>query len=145
MPVLRQLVVPLLLVVAWLPACQRSVPSPSAADGGAEQETAPLGTVTLEIQTEAGMETYQVDGVAAGTTVESLMRSIDQFPVTVQGSGLTAFVDRIGDKSTSGSAGWTFRVDGEFANHGIGSVTLAPPTTVRWSFADASELPDGGK
>jgi hypothetical protein len=36
--------------------------------------------------------------------------------------------------------GWTFKVDGKLANQGIGSTTLTPPTTITWSYRDASEI-----
>ena len=72
--------------------------------------------------------------------IGKVMGSIDQIPITMRGSGLTAFVDGIGDKSTSGSEGWTFKVDGQFANQGIGSTALSPPTTITWSYGDASDF-----
>lgn len=67
------------------------------------------------------------------------MRSIDQVPISIRGSGQTAFVDAIGGQSTSPGKGWTFQVNGEFANQGVGSTTVTPPATIRWSFGDASE------
>ena len=42
----------------------------------------------------------------------------------------------IGDRATNSTDGWTFKVDQEFANQGIGSTSLNPPTTVTWSFGD---------
>ena len=62
------------------------------------------------------------------------MRSIKDVPVKVDGSGTTAFVDKIGERATDSTDGWTFKVDGEFANQGIGGTVLTPPTTVTWSF-----------
>ena len=114
--------------------CQETLlpPAPTAGRG--------TGTVTIEIESGDDTATFEVQDVAAGTTLESLMRSIVQVPVSIQGSGLTAFVDGIDGQSTSGSEGWTFKVDGQFANEGIGSMTLTPPTTITWSYSDASEF-----
>ena len=67
------------------------------------------------------------------------MRSIDQVPIKMRGSGQSAFVEGIGDQSNTGSMAWTFKVDGEFANQGVGSTTLRPPVTITWSYGDARE------
>ncbi|MGI9471644.1 MAG: DUF4430 domain-containing protein [Rubripirellula sp.] len=98
------------------------------------------GTVTMEIATKGETQKVEIDNVAAGTTLEQVMRSVKDMPVRLRGSGVTAFVDAIGDQATTGTEGWVFRVDGEFANQGVGSTKLDPPTTVTWTFGDASEL-----
>jgi hypothetical protein len=91
--------------------------------------------VTIEIQTEDGsVETLEIADVAYGTTLETVMRSVDQVHVDLSGSGTTAFVRSIGEVEMDAREGWTFKVDGEFANQGIGRTVLHPPTTVRWSF-----------
>lgn len=125
-----------ILVVSLL-GCRGSAPSsPEVAD--ATQS----GTVTVQIHTGSQFETIRIDDVQPGTTVESLMRSIDQIAVSIQGSGVTAFVDGLGDTSTSSHQGWKYQVDGEFANQGIGSTALTPPTTITWTYGDASEMAD---
>ncbi|WP_419580439.1 DUF4430 domain-containing protein [Stieleria magnilauensis] len=96
---------------------------------------AAVGVVTLEIQSaDAATQSIQVPDVADGTTLETVMRMVEQVPVSVSGSGSTAFVDSIGDIKTDASQGWTFKVDGAFANQGIGQTVLHPPTTVTWSY-----------
>lgn len=124
----------LLIAIAFAPliGCGKR-PQPVAAPGA-------TGTVTMEIDFGDHSESIRIDGVESGTTLEAVMRSIDQLPISIRGSGVTAFVDGIGNVSTNSSEGWTFQVDGEFANQGIGSTTLSPPTTIRWSFGDASEI-----
>lgn len=114
--------------------CSRSAPvsDPSAT-------AATTGTVTIEIVTNTGTQTIEIPDVAAGTSLEDVMRSIEAVSIKIQGSGTTAFVDRIGDQGTNTTDGWTFKVDGEFANQGIGSTTLTPPNTVTWSFGDFEE------
>ncbi len=107
--------------------CGQTPPPPSA--------DAAVGVVTIEIQSEdAATQSIQVPDVADGTTLEAVMRMVEQVPVSVSGSGSTAFVDSIGDVKTDASQGWTFKVDGAFANQGIGQTVLHPPTTVTWSF-----------
>ncbi len=123
-----------LLACVFFLGCQKTLLPPAPTTGRG------TGTVTIEIESDDDTATFEIKDVAAGTTLESLMRSIDQVPVSIQGSGLTAFVDGIDDRSTSGSEGWTFKVDGEFANEGIGSITLTPPTTITWSYGDASDF-----
>ena len=93
-----------------------------------------VGTVTIEIESETANETLMIEDVADGTTVEEVMRRIDQIPVTIHGSGVTAFVDQLGETATSTDSGWTYTVDGEFANQGIGTTTISPPTTITWTF-----------
>ncbi|PAY16710.1 hypothetical protein CKO51_25050 [Rhodopirellula sp. SM50] len=103
-------------------------PPPPAAD-------AAVGVVTIEIQSaDAATQSIQVPDIADGTTLETVMRMVEQVPVSVSGSGSTAFVDSIGDVKTDASQGWTFKVDGAFANQGIGQTVLHPPTTVTWSY-----------
>ena len=87
--------------------------------------------------------TFDIEEVRAGTTLEAVMRRIDQIPVTIGGSGATAFVDKIGETATSGSEGWTYTVDGEFAMKGVGQTTLSPPTTVEWTFGSMRQEAGG--
>ena len=90
-----------------------------------------VGTVTIEIESDEEVLTLKIDGVREGETVESVMRRIEQVPITIHGKGPTAFVDQIGERATNRSEGWTYRVDGEFAMQGIGQLELSPPTTIR--------------
>ena len=116
------------LALLTLSGCQQQPAAPSA--------DAAKGTVTLEINDGNQKESFQVTDVADGSTLESVMRDFTQIPVVVQGSGTTAFVESIGDTATSQSEGWTFQVDGKFANQGVGKTILHPPTTVTWSYGD---------
>jgi hypothetical protein len=114
--------------------CSRSTPvaDPVAADNK-------TGIVTIEVVNDTGNQTFEIPNVVSGTMLEEVMRSIKDLPIKIQGSGTTAFVDQIGDRATNSTDGWTFKVDGEFANQGIGSTSLNPPTTVTWSFGDFEE------
>ncbi|QEF97241.1 hypothetical protein Mal15_12800 [Stieleria maiorica] len=116
-----------LLITFIAVGCDRTPPPPAA--------DANVGVVTIEIRSgDTDKQSIQVPDVADGATLESVMRMVDQVPVSVSGSGTTAFVDSIGDVQTDATQGWTFKVDGEFANQGIGQTVLHPPTTVTWSY-----------
>ncbi len=94
----------------------------------------PTGTVTLEFVIDENTKVLTIDDVHEGATLESVLLGVTDPVVSVRGSGTTAFVDKIGDVATSANEGWTFSVDGEWANEGVGSIKLQPPTTVRWEF-----------
>lgn len=94
------------------------------------------GTVTVEVKLGEELRTFEVPDVADGATLESVMESIDQIPINMTGSGTTAFVNAIGDTKTNSTEGWTFMVDGQWADTGIGSTVLHPPTTVTWVFGE---------
>ena len=100
----------------------------------ADSDNESVGRVTFVIHQGADDVTFSLDGVPQGATLETVMRQIDQTPISIRGSGPTAFVDQIGESRTSGSEGWTYTVDGEFATRGIGETQLHPPTTVEWKF-----------
>lgn len=97
---------------------------------------AATGTVTIEIVGKTKTHRIDIADVAQGTSLEHVMRSIDKVPIKLNGSGKTAFVDKIGDQGTDATGGWTFTVDGEHANQGIGNTWLFPPTKVTWRFGD---------
>jgi hypothetical protein len=99
--------------------------------------SAPTGTVILTIQLpDQEARVVKVANVAEGDTLESVMRSVEEVPIEITGSGSTAFVKSIDGLATGSSEGWTFRVDGEFAEQGIGATHLNPPTEVTWTFGE---------
>ena len=98
------------------------------------------GTVKLEIRGSDPPVTIEIADVQTGTTLEQVMRSVTQIPISIRGSGVTAVVDAIGERASSGGEGWVFRVDGVHANQGVGSTVLTPPTTITWIYGDAGDL-----
>jgi len=92
-----------------------------------------VGTVTIIIQMPDGEVRQEFDSVMSGTTIADLMAKIESPKVTMIGSGDTAFVKSIGDLGTDAGKGWTFRVDGQWADSGVGAYRLDPPATVQWS------------
>jgi hypothetical protein len=102
-------------------------PTPPAAD-------APRGTVTMQFRLGEETKSITIEQVADGESLESLMRNLSDVEVSMRGSGTTAFVDSIDGTETDASAGWTFKVDGEWSDKGVGATVLHPPTTVTWEF-----------
>jgi hypothetical protein len=97
------------------------------------------GPITVEIETPSGqIKRLTAPDVAAGTSVESLMRSLEEVEVAIRGSGTTAFVQSLDGTATGTGKGWTFTIDGEFAMKGIGQTELEPPATIRWSYGEFS-------
>ena len=98
------------------------------------------GTVRFEFTVDGNTETLEVEDVAEGTTLETVMRGIEDPAIKMRGSASTAFVESIGENATTGTKGWVFEIDGEFANEGVGSIELEPPVTISWTYGEASEL-----
>jgi hypothetical protein len=114
-----------------LAACDRAA-EPRAA--GPEVATGPV-TVKISLSDfDRDDIVIRVEDVESGTTVEALMTSLPDVPVEIRGSGTTAFVDSLAGVATGANSGWTYRIDGEFVNRGIGVTRLEPPATVSWSF-----------
>ncbi|WP_161604331.1 DUF4430 domain-containing protein [Roseiconus nitratireducens] len=109
--------------------CESPPPTPPA--------DAATGIVAVEIlQEDAPPRRLEIPDVADGTTLAAVMQSISEVPIEISGSGSTAFVQSIGDRTTEGTKGWTFKIDGQFVNRGVGQTTLHPPTTVQWSYGE---------
>jgi len=118
--------------LSLLVGCDRS--GPPVADVPASLRAS--GTVTVEFVTADGVETVHVTDVLQGTTVEEVMRQIDEVPIKITGSGTTAFVERVGNQSTSGDQGWIYEIDGEHASQGIGSTKLSVPAKITWRYGE---------
>jgi len=131
-----------LLVIAAGCDSGPATPLPLSNEPGTQgpETTVETGTVTLKIQGPGGLLSIELSEVATGTTLEDAMRSVTQIPISIRGSGVTAFVDAIGEQKSSGSEGWVFQVDGVHAKQGVGSTVLTPPTTITWVYGDASDL-----
>jgi len=110
--------------------------SRSGTDGNVDVPTPGDREVVVVVDAPSGRILQVVRDVVQGTTLETVMRKVDQLDVMMTGSGETAFVYEIGGVATGVREGWTYEVDGEFANIGVGQFELEPPTTVRWSFGE---------
>ncbi len=132
-----------------LAGCRPNASAPNAADSNAPGSNATDTSqsvadarladgktidIVVVIQAPNSKHEFTLSGVKSGETVEALMRSIDEVPVEITGSGVTAFVNEIDGVSTSGSEGWTYKIDGAHAEQGIGSTTLTTSGTITWTF-----------
>ncbi len=97
------------------------------------------GNVTFEFNIGDDTKTVVVTDVSDGSTVESIMQRIGDVPIVIRGNGSMAFVEQIGEQSTSQSEGWTYRVNAERVNVGIGVYELHPPAVVTWEFGSGEE------
>lgn len=135
--------------------CRQEAPSqPTASESSASEtaaESAPgtTGTVTLEIflphaisedASDAGQADFrETFDVATGTTLEEVMRKIEQPEIVITGSGVTAFVQSMDGVATDTTRAWTYTIDDTFANEGIGSLELTPPQKIQWRFTTLDE------
>lgn len=125
----------LLIACVFTTGCYRS-PQPT----GQERESQSTGTVTFRIDDGEETLVFEIEDVREGETLEAVMKRIDQVPISMHGSGVTAFVDAIGGRSTRSAEGWTFTIDGQFSERGVGQTKLNPPTTITWTFGSSSLL-----
>ncbi|WDQ18157.1 DUF4430 domain-containing protein [Rhodopirellula sp. P2] len=104
------------------------------------EDYAPTGEVAFDfvIDDETTLS-YVVDNVAAGATLEDLMRNLSAPKMEIGGEGTTAFVNSIEGVATNATRGWTYTVDGEFATKGIGTMELNPPTKIVWKYTTFEE------
>jgi Domain of unknown function (DUF4430) len=112
---------------------------PSSTQGTAPAQVT-RGTVTIVIDDGNEVVEQKIENVTAGTTVEQLMKQLDDPTVKISGTGTTALVTAIRGKTNSGGEGWTYRVNDEWADRGIGTFELTPPATIRWKHGDLSEM-----
>jgi len=117
------------LSVGFLVAIGCSRPAAPIRDSQAAQ----TGTVTVVFSLPSGEVRREIDGVAAGTTIVDVLSKIDDPKIEVTGSGDMAFVNLVGDLGTTEGEGWTFKVDGKWADRGIGAYELSPPATIHCS------------
>lgn len=122
----RPLLLAVLLAIGLCGCSPSTMPEPEAVAGEP-------GLVTVVIELEGQEIRRELEQVKPGTTIEEVMSRIDDPAIRIIGSGSTAFVDSIGELGTSAGLGWTFRVNGEWADRGVGTYALEPPAEIRWS------------
>lgn len=123
-------ILPLVLTVSlWVTGCSNST-APIDRSGASD---VPTGTVTVVIDFGDKTVEREIEAVPAGTTVAQVMAEITDPPVEMTGSGAMTFVKSIGELGLAGGKGWTFSVDGQRSNQGVGSYVLSPPARVEWT------------
>ncbi|WP_442506859.1 DUF4430 domain-containing protein [Novipirellula sp. SH528] len=127
-------------LLALMPGCRQSAPdtldvaagnNPDQVANSVDGETI---DVTVVIQANDSSREFKRTDIQSGATVEEVMRTIDEIPVTITGSGVTAFVSEIDGVSTTSTEGWKYKIDGVHAEQGIGSTELDSPATITWAF-----------
>jgi hypothetical protein len=118
----------LVVVAAVLVGCSTDVAEPAS--------EAAIGTATVEIVQDGETQTFLVEGVAEGETVESVMRKVDGVEISISGSGNLAFLEQIGDQATESGEGWTYTIDGQRVERGIGATKVTVPTTITWTYGE---------
>ncbi|WP_345685597.1 DUF4430 domain-containing protein [Novipirellula caenicola] len=106
----------------------------SSAVATSEAAEADTIEVTVVIQGKDATKEFTRTDIPAGATVEQVMRSIDEIPITITGSGVTAFVSEIDGVSTTATEGWKYKIDGVHAEKGVGSTELDAAATITWAF-----------
>jgi hypothetical protein len=133
------------LTITGVSGCSKEPALSTATDPAADTAMTDTGVVTVEVfgavdEGDRAKAKFAEDfEVTEGTTLEDVMRRIQQPEIEITGSGVTAFVQSIDGVETNAERGWTFTVDGEFASVGIGSLELTPPQTVRWRYTTFEE------
>lgn len=98
-------------------------------------ESKPVGEVRVEIV--SGSEdrvVVTVPEVVEGMTLLEVMNRVDDPKVSIQGSGGNALVIGFGELTQAGGEGWTYRVNGEWADRGVGAFEVKPGDTITWSY-----------
>jgi len=113
--------------LAWAGGCSSTVSPPTV------PRTTEPGPVTVVIELGSEQKSQRFEEVQPGTTIAELMAQIEDPPIRLTGSGSMAFVESIGELGTDRGLGWTFRVNGEWADRGIGAFPLEPPAEIRWT------------
>ena len=79
----------------------------------------------------------ELDDLPASSTVADGMRRIQQIPdqvtIEMQGSGAMTFVSAINELKTAAGEGWSYRVNNQWAEAGVGATGLHDGDVVRWS------------
>ncbi|MEZ6087277.1 MAG: DUF4430 domain-containing protein [Pirellulaceae bacterium] len=79
----------------------------------------------------------ELDDLPSSSTVADAMRKIQDMPDTVaiemQGSGEMTFVRSINDLTTAGGEGWSYSINDQWAEAGIGATQLNDGDVIRWT------------
>ncbi len=95
------------------------------------------GSVIVEFRyPDQRLESLVVSPVRSGDTVWQVMQQIEEPEITIQGSGRNALLTRIGEFSNRGAEGWTFYVNGEWADRGIGDYPIQVDDKIEWRYGD---------
>ena len=109
--------------------------------GGAEKASTETIHVAVEIEFGEGEEDVRAElSLDGSVTVADAINQINAVNFEIKGSGSMMFVESIDDVATSAGEGWTYTINGEWANEGIGTKRLSDGDVVRWTFGTFTEL-----
>jgi hypothetical protein len=94
------------------------------------------GTVTVIIRYPNGSVDSSDIGIDADDTVADTLRRLKGIPVVIQGSGSMTFVAGIGEFETAGGEGWSYRVNGQWADRSAGVYQVSPGDQIEWTFGN---------
>ncbi|MEL6897229.1 MAG: DUF4430 domain-containing protein [Planctomycetota bacterium] len=76
---------------------------------------------------------FELIGRRGGTLGDAMLR-FDEVPMKWSGDGEMLFLTTVGGQANSGEKGWTFEVDGQWSNVGVGQLPLEREIDVRWIY-----------
>jgi hypothetical protein len=118
--------------------CQRkgnevAMPPPTATQDASTDASA-AGTVTMEFTWDNDkVTTWEIKGIQPGDTVLDAMRKVESPEIVIQGEGPNAFVSSIGELSTTAGEGWSYSVNGQWADRSVGVYKIKPGDKIVWS------------
>lgn len=122
---------------------QSDSPEPRAAGVTTSSPDAAADAITrVRINFGDGSQ-WQFDTAGTFETVADLMRQVAAHPrapkIVMTGEGTTAFIASIGGLDSSSGKGWTYYVNGQWADEGIGSEEIAPGDRIDWAYGSWDE------
>lgn len=130
------------LLTMGLVGCSGGQEENQPESAAAVDESKPVGEVRVEIV--SGPEdrvVVTIPEVVEGTTLLDVMKRIENPQVSIQGSESNALVIGFGDLMQAGGEGWTYRVNGEWADRGVGAYEVKPGDTILWSYGSYDPEP----
>ena len=122
---------------AGIAGCQRESPATSQSPVSTQDN----GRVAVQFQfSDTRQVTRLVEDVPAGSTVLSVMQKIEDPTIEISGSGAMALITKIGDAENGGETGWTYSINGEWAERGIGDTTVSGGDEIQWRYGTWEDL-----
>ena len=123
------------LVVAGF-GCRRDEQVQTVAPVAAEEAIGPIGLRV--VKPDGSTRDYGALKIVAGDTLLDCLRRIPESGFSIRGDGAMAFVTEIDSFASRGGEGWTFYVNGQWADRGIGDFEVHPDDQIEWRYGDFS-------
>lgn len=99
-------------------------------------ENEKIGSVTVTIRYPDGSIESSDVNIDSDDTVADVLRRLSDLVVVMQGSGSMTFVAGIGDFTTAGGEGWSYRVNGQWADRSVGVYNVSPGDQIEWTYGN---------